>query len=81
MKRKKTIRVNKNKLNSKYKFLSKGGEFKNKSVCQLQENLGDGTGWFLGIRNTGNRNKIKCHFEEFDIIDPDGKIVELQNEF
>ena len=58
MKRKKTIRVNKNKLDGKYKFLSKGVEFKDKSVCQLQENLGDGTGWFLGIRKTGSRNKI-----------------------
>lgn len=80
MKRKKTIKKSVNKLDSAYKYVNKGEDFLENSVCQLQENVGDGTGWFLGLRK-GGRNKVRCKFEDFQIYDRDGNTIELQNEF
>lgn len=80
MKKKRVVKRSVNKLDYSYKFVNNGDTFIKGSVCQLQSNEGDGTGWFLGLRKTG-KNKARCKFDEFEIFDRDGNAIELQDEF
>lgn len=80
MKRKKVVKRSANKLDYTFKYVNKGENFIKGSVCQLQKNEGDGTGWFLGLRKSG-KNKVRCEFKDFDIFDSDGNIIEIQNDF
>lgn len=78
--KKKVLKRSMNKLDHSYKFVNNGDAFLKGSVCQLQKNEGDGTGWFLGLRKTG-KNKVRCKFSEFAIYDSGGNTIELESDF